>query len=65
MTRKAYIAVDMRGEGGKEPVYELIARADYVDSEGNAHCELSAVETLELGLNATSSMRWSIPLRKK
>lgn len=62
MSKKAYIAVDMRGD---VPVYELIARADYVDSDGNAHCELSAVETLELGLNASSSVRWAISPRKK
>lgn len=58
MTRKAYIAVDMRGDGGKEPVYELIV-------DGVKQCELSAIETLELGLNASSAVRWAIPVRKK
>lgn len=62
MTRKAYIAVDMRGD---VPRYELITRVDYIDAEGNAHCELSTVENLELGLNASSAVRWSIPPRKK
>jgi hypothetical protein len=55
MTRKAYIAVDMRGD---VPIYELIV-------DGVRVCELSAIETLELGLNASSAVRWSIPPRKK
>jgi hypothetical protein len=55
MTRKAYIAVDMRGD---QPVFELII-------DGVKQCELSAIETLELGLNASSAVRWAIPTRKK
>lgn len=62
MTRKAYIAVDMRGD---QPRYELIARFDYIDSEGFGHCELSAIENLELALNSSSATRWAIPTRKK
>lgn len=62
MTRKAYIAVDMRGD---QPRYELIVHFDYIDSDGVGHCELSPIENLELGLNASSAARWAIPTRKK
>lgn len=61
MSKKAYIAVDMRGD---VPVYELIVHFDQI-ADGVGRCELSAVETLELGLNASSSVRWAIPPRKK
>jgi hypothetical protein len=50
---------------GDQPRYELITRVDYIDAEGNAHCELSPIENLELGLNASSAARWAIPARKK
>lgn len=56
---KAYIRVDLR-EDGKTPVRELVV-------DGRVICELSFVETIELAMQASSSLRYEehhVPPRK-
>jgi hypothetical protein len=50
--QKVYVRVSM-GEDGKQPQRELMC-------DGLKVCDLSYVETLELAMQATSSLRWEV-----
>ena len=54
MERTAYVRTTM-GQDGKTPVYELVVN-------GEKQCALSPVEMIELSMQITSALRFSVPL---
>lgn len=43
------------GQDGKTPIYELVVN-------GEKQCDLSPVEMIELSMQITSALRFSVPL---